>query len=150
MTDEDFMQLALAEARKALDEGNEPFGGVVVKDGEIVVRAHNTINTSMDVTAHSETESVRAANKALGALDLSGCTLYSSWEPCAMCCGAILESNIDALVLGGRELNKGPGEYTVEKLIEMAGHSSCPRVITGVLQDECIELVDGWRKRVNA
>lgn len=149
-TDEAFMQMAYDEARKALEEGNEPFGGVVVRDGKVVVRAHNTINADLDVTAHSETESVRAANKALGTLDLSGCTLYSTWEPCAMCCGAILASNMDTIVLGGRKLDKAPGEYTLEKLINMAGDGSGPSVVTGVLQDECVELVNGWRKSTSS
>ena len=136
---EQFMRMALVEAERALGEGNGGFGSVVVRDGEVVATGRNLANSTIDPTAHAETVAIRNAAQALGQLDLSGCILYATFQPCPMCCGAILVSGISTVVLGGRpEPGTGRhGEYTIEKLIEMAGQHNRVEVVTGVLTDEC-------------
>jgi len=84
--DDHFMARAIALSRRALDEpGLRPFGAVVVKDGRIVGEGVNAQNGKHDPTSHGEVEAIRAACAALATTDLSGCTLYTSCEPCPMC-----------------------------------------------------------------
>lgn len=142
--DELFMNIAIEEAQQALAGGNGGFGSVVVLDGEVIGTGRNLANSTTDPTAHAETVAIRNAAQALGSLDLSGCTLYATFQPCPMCCGAILVSGISTVVLGGRPRAGGSrhGEYTIERLIEMAGGGESISVITGVLTDECNRIAD--------
>jgi len=71
-----------------------PFGAVIVKDGKIISKAHNTVIENFDPTAHAEVNAIREACKKLNTHDLSGCTLYASAEPCPMCLSAIIWANI--------------------------------------------------------
>lgn len=95
MTPADFMRRAIALSREnlATQEGG-PFGAVVVRDGRIVGEGRNQVVATNDPTAHAEIVAIRAATRALGTFDLSGCTIYASCEPCPMCLGAILWSRI--------------------------------------------------------
>lgn len=98
---EAFMQAALEEAYAGIEAGDGgPFGTVIVKDGEIVGRGHNRVVVNQDPTCHGEMEAIRDACKNLGTFDLSGCELYTTAEPCPMCLGAILWSNISAAYYG--------------------------------------------------
>lgn len=98
---EAFMQAALEEAYAGIEAGDGgPFGTVIVKDGEIVGRGHNRVVVNQDPTCHGEMEAIRDACKNLGTFDLSGCELYTTAEPCPMCLGAILWSNISATYYG--------------------------------------------------
>jgi len=94
----------LAEAAAA--NGDEPFGALLARDGEILLRAENTVTTDRDITAHAETNLVSQALKSLGPETVAACTLYTSTEPCVMCCGAIWWARIRRLVFGAsvREL----------------------------------------------
>ena len=86
--------MAVAESKKAVDMGQAPFGAVVVQDGVVVARAHNTVMKKSDPTAHAEINAIRLACKKIGTSNLSGCDLYTSCEPCPMCIGAIAWANI--------------------------------------------------------
>ena len=138
---EGFMRIALDEAAKARNEGNHGVGSVIVRDGLVVGRGRNLVNATLDPTAHAETVAIREAGPALGQTDLSGCTLYTTFQPCPMCCGAIIVSGIDTLVIGARP---GPadtrGNYTAEKLLDMAGWSDKGQVVDGVLERESSEV----------
>ena len=97
MSNEELMQIAIEESKT--NESNNyqnggPFGAVIVKNGEIVARAHNTVIESIDATAHAEVNAIRLASKKLNTHDLSGCVLYTSAEPCPMCLSAIIWANI--------------------------------------------------------
>ena len=97
MTNEELMKIAIDESRE--NENNNyqnggPFGAVIVKNGEIIARAHNTVIESTDATAHAEINAIRIASKKLNTYDLSGCILYTSAEPCPMCLSAIIWANI--------------------------------------------------------
>ncbi len=84
------MQAAIAQSKQGM-EANEggPFGAVIVKDGAVIARANNQVISTNDPTAHAEIQAIRAACEALGTFQLTGCTLYTSCEPCPMCLGAI-------------------------------------------------------------
>jgi len=96
-----FMQTALEEAIQGVkqDHGG-PFGAVVVRNGEIVSRAHNRVIETVDPTAHAEMLAIREASKILGRFDLSDCTLYTTCEPCPMCLGAVLWARIGTVIFG--------------------------------------------------
>ncbi|MCQ2495554.1 MAG: nucleoside deaminase [Lachnospiraceae bacterium] len=96
-----YMEVALTEAYEGINNGHGgPFGSVVVKDGEIVGRGHNRVLLKKDPTCHGEMEAIRDACQKLGSHDLSGCVLYTTAEPCPMCLGAILWSNIATVYYG--------------------------------------------------
>ena len=138
---ERFMRMALDEARKAAREGNVGVGSVIVRDGAAVARGRNLVPTTGDPTAHAETVALREA-AALGADDFSGCALYTTFEPCPMCCGAVMAAGISTIVMGGRPRADETrwGGYTPERLLEISGWSDRVRVITGVLVADCEEI----------
>lgn len=97
----DFMQVAIDEAYQGIEAGDGgPFGSVIVKDGEIVGQGHNRVLAENDPTCHGEMEAIRDACKNLGTHDLTGCELYTTAEPCPMCLGAILWSNMSQVYYG--------------------------------------------------
>ena len=97
MTKEEIMNIAIEESRVNAETNytnGGPFGAVIVKDGQIISKGHNTVIQSKDATAHAEVNAIRKASEVLGTHDLSGCTLYTSAEPCPMCLSAIIWANI--------------------------------------------------------
>ena len=142
MDHESFMRLALEEAQRAADEGNAGVGSVIVRDGELIARGRNLVPVTKDPTAHAETVALREAAAALGTDDMAGCTLYTTFEPCPMCCGALMNANIATLVMGGRPSadQTGWGDYTMERLLEMSAWDDRMEVVTGVLVDECMGI----------
>jgi len=98
--DRAFMSEALAEAEAAARAGEVPVGAVVVRDGVVVARASNRTVRDQDPTAHAETLALRAASAATGSWRLTGCTLYVTLEPCAMCAGALVLARVDRVVFG--------------------------------------------------
>ena len=96
-----YMDLAIMEARKGISNGEGgPFGAVIIKDGEVISSAHNTVLKDKDATCHAEVNAIRLASKKLGTHDLSGCTLYTTSEPCPMCLSAVIWSNIKTIYYG--------------------------------------------------
>ena len=102
---EKYMRMALKEAVKAYQQGEIPIGAVLVnnEDGQVVATGFNLREQTMDATAHAEMEAIRKGCQALHRWRLSGCTLYVTIEPCAMCAGALVNSRIDRLVYGSNE-----------------------------------------------
>jgi tRNA(adenine34) deaminase len=98
MKDLDFLKEALKEAKKAFRFGEVPIGAVIVKEGEIVSRAFNRKEFLQDPTAHAEILAIREASRKLNSWRLNGCVLYTTVEPCVMCCGAIIQARIDKVV----------------------------------------------------
>ena len=136
------MRLALEEAQRAADEGNAGVGSVIVRDGELIARGRNLVPVTKDPTAHAETVALREAAAALETDDMTGCALYTTFEPCPMCCGALMNANIATLVMGGRPSadQTGWGDYTMERLLEMSAWDDRMEVVTGVLVDECMGI----------
>ncbi len=102
-----YMALALEEARLAVAVGEVPIGALVVCDGAIVSRAHNTRETDNDPTAHAELLAIREASQRLGRWRLSDCTVYVTLEPCPMCAGAMHQARIERLVYGAPDPKAG-------------------------------------------
>ena len=147
MNDEEYMGLALVEARKAYELGEVPIGAVVVKDGEVIATAYNLRETGHDATAHAEVLAVRKACEKIGHWRLTGATLYVTIEPCPMCAGALVMSRIDRLVYGAADYKAG----AVESLFNITNHSRLNhriKVRAGVREEECRNLMkDFFRER---
>ena len=91
------MKEAIRMSRESVKNGGGPFGAVIVKNGEIIAKAANSVTKENDPTAHAEVTVIRKAAKKLGTFDLSGCDIYTSCEPCPMCFGAVYWAHLDKL-----------------------------------------------------
>ncbi len=107
MDDVAWMREALGEARRALALGEVPVGAVVVYQGRSIGRGHNRRETDRDPLAHAELLALAEAARAAGDWRLSGCTLYATLEPCAMCAGALVASRVDRLVYAAADPKAG-------------------------------------------
>jgi len=145
-THEDFMAIAIEEAKEGAAMGEQPFGAVIVIDDEIVVRQKSLKVSESDTTAHSETLAVKYATKKLGRREIPEAVFYSTCEPCPMCLGAVFNAGIKTVVLGARNedikqlatLAFNFKDYSVEAFAEMVGWDV--NLITGVRHDECVDL----------
>ncbi len=140
---EQYMRIALEEAELGAAEGNVAVGSILVNAGKVVARGRNLAASTSDPTAHAETVALRNAGEQLGHTDFSELTLYTTFEPCPMCCGAILASGVHTLVMGARHdlTQSNWGAYTVETLLELTNKESQLTVITGILTRECADVM---------
>jgi tRNA(adenine34) deaminase len=137
---EAFMQLALAEARRALEENEVPVGAVIVRAGEVIAAAHNERERLQDPTAHAELIAIARAASALRSWRLEGCTLYATLEPCPMCAGAILQARMATVVYGAADPKAGAVRSLFQLLADPRLNHQC-EVIAGILAEQCGELL---------
>ncbi|MBR6711698.1 MAG: tRNA adenosine(34) deaminase TadA [Selenomonadaceae bacterium] len=141
MTDKEFMSLALAEAFKAYKEDEVPIGAVLIdEDGILICGEHNRIEQLSDATAHAELLTLRAASKKLTRRRLSGCTLYSTVEPCAMCAGALVLCRVKRLVYGATDSKFGAAE-SLFNVVNNPALNHQLEVTAGVMEEESRELL---------
>ena len=141
MTDQEYMQKALIEAKQAFEEGEVPVGAVIVCRDRIIARAHNLTERLTDVTAHAEMQAITAAANALGGKYLADCTLYVTVEPCVMCAGALAWAQLSRIVYGASDPKRGFSVF--------APNALHPRteVTKGVLAEECANLMKDFFQR---
>lgn len=142
-----FMRIAIEKAREGMENGQTPFGAVIVREGEVIASVHNVVWRTTDITAHAEVNAIRHACRALGSIDLSGCTIYSSCEPCPMCFSACHWAKLDRIVFGARIEDAERGgfsELTIsnEKMKEMGG--SPIEIVADFMRDENRAVFDEW------
>ncbi len=142
--DEKFIKRTIELAESAVVHGNEPFGAVLVKDGEIVYENENQIYTKNDPTYHGETGLLRNFCSETGITDLSDYTLYSNLEPCFMCAGAMVWLKLGRLVYGGSNTDLenilgNEGCSSTKLVFENSFHR--PDVTEGVLREETLKIV---------
>jgi guanine deaminase len=140
---------AIDACRQGIADGQTPFGCAIAHHGRVVVAAHNTVWRDLDITAHAEINALRAACHALGRVDLSGCDLYTTCEPCPMCLAAshwarIVTVYFGATIADARAAGFNELALPAQELVTRGG--SPVRVIGGVLHDECVALFDEWRR----
>jgi tRNA(adenine34) deaminase len=135
------MSEALDMARQALAAGDHPFGSVVVTASGTVAE-RNRVNSASDPTAHSEMTAIRTAAARWGIASLRGCLLLTTFEPCPMCLGSILEAGVATLVIGARRtVGEAPlGDYTAEALLAMTGRSGDIAITQGILAGPIAEF----------
>ena len=141
--DEKFMREALAEAHAAAAVGEVPIGAVVVRDGEIVARAHNRRELDQDPSAHAEFSALCAAAQALGRWRLSDCTVYVTLEPCCMCAGLMVNARVGRCVYGATDAKAG----ALGSLYDLNADSRLNHrfnVTAGVLAGECREVLSSY------
>jgi len=137
---ENYMRIALDEAKEALEMGEVPVGACIVYEGQVIAKAGNRREADNDPTAHAEVLAIKHASAALGKWRLSDCTLYVSLEPCTMCAGAIVQARLGSLVFGAFDEKAGacgslydiPRDFRLNHFVE---------VIPGVLEKESTLLL---------
>lgn len=137
---EQFMKLALREARAAFDEDEVPVGAVIVHDGRVIARAHNQKERLVDATAHAEMIALTQAASALDAWRLAGCTMYVTLEPCLMCAGAMVLARLDHLVYGADD-PKGGAVASLYEVLADDRLNHCVEVTRSILADDCAALL---------
>ncbi|MGD0900512.1 MAG: tRNA adenosine(34) deaminase TadA [Thermoguttaceae bacterium] len=137
---EHFMQLALEEARQALEEDEAPIGAVIVHQDRVIARAHNQREQLNDPTAHAEMIAITQAAAFCRSWRLDGCALYVTLEPCPMCAGAILQARIPTVVYGTMDPKAG-AVRSLYRLLEDARLNHRCQVVPGVLAGPCGEIL---------
>lgn len=142
------MRLAIAKARQGIRGGQTPFGACIVKNRRVVACAHNRVWKNIDATAHAEVTAIRQACRRLGTIDLSGCVLYSTCEPCPMCFGAIHWAKIKKVIFGSAikdARRAGFSELNIpNRRMKQLGHSPVD-VVGELLAEESRRLFAEWK-----
>ena len=138
------MTEAIRLARLAEEIDEVPVGALIVREGEIIASAYNTREHSKCATHHAEILAIEEACRVLGGWRLPNVTLYVTMEPCAMCAGAIINSRIDRVVYGARDLRFGAFGSALD--LARVGLNHTPEVVGGVLGEACAEILTQYFK----
>jgi tRNA(adenine34) deaminase len=139
-SDHYFMGEALRQAARAFAAGETPVGAVIVRQGRIIARAFNQVETLKDATAHAEMLALTQAEEAVGDWRLSGATLYATKEPCPMCAGAMIHVRLDRVVFGAADSKAGAAGSALNLLLFPGLNHRC-QITSGVRDAECRELL---------
>lgn len=137
--DAHWMHQALLEAKKAAALGEIPVGAVIVRDEQVIARAHNRRELDQDAMAHAEVLCIQQACRVLNSWRLSGCTLYVTLEPCPMCSGAIINSRMDRVVYGAKDDKAGCAGSVADLFVMPFNHT--PVIRSGILEEECAAVL---------
>lgn len=144
--DEYYMSLAIEEAKKAYLLDEVPVGAVIVRNGEVVARAHNGREILKDATAHAEILAINEACRRLNGWRLIDCSMYVTLEPCPMCAGALVNSRIEKLVFGAYDLRAGAVK-SIYNIPEDQRLNHRLEIVEGFMEEECRELMQSFFKR---
>lgn len=137
-----FLDMAIAESEKSVKLGSSPFGAVIVRDGVIIARAHNTVVLKKDPTAHAEVNAIRLACKKLGTFDLSGCDLYASCEPCPMCAAASTWANISHVYYAADRKDADKIGFRDECMF----NNKCRVPVKHIENADAVDVMKNWHK----
>ena len=140
-----FMKEAYLEAQKAFKEDEVPIGCVIVKDGEIIARAHNLKETLKDPTAHAEIECIKKATQYLSSKYLNECEMYVTLEPCLMCAGAIIQSRLNKIYVATYDPKGGSFKSSIN-IDEIKGLNHKVNYEFGLMEKECSEILKEFFK----
>ncbi len=149
MTKEELMRLAIRLGLDNVKDGGGPFGAVIARGGEVVATGVNRVTADHDATAHAEVSAIRAAGKALGTFDLSGCDIFSSCEPCPMCLGAIYWAHLDSLHYACTKTDAAEAGFDddfIYKEISLRPEARRLRA-EHYLRDEAMAVFESWRQK---
>ncbi|MBU5594422.1 tRNA adenosine(34) deaminase TadA [Amphibacillus sp. MSJ-3] len=147
MTDEDYMELALAEAMKAEQLGEVPIGAILVYQDQVVARAFNLRETLQTTASHAEMLVIDKGNEKISSWRLENCTLYVTLEPCPMCAGAILQARIPRVVFGAYDPKSGCAGSIIN-ILENHHFNHQVDLRGGVLNEACSQLLKGFFKKL--
>lgn len=142
----DYMNIALALANEAASLGEIPVGCVIVRNGEVISKAHNETEKSKNATLHAEMIAITRASQKLNSANLGGCELYVTLEPCPMCAGAIINAKIDKVVFGAFDLKYGACGSALNLFSLPDVHS--PECFGGIEEDKCTEILKNFFKNL--
>lgn len=145
--EEKYMKEALKEAKKAYRKGEVPVGAVIVKNNEIIARAHNLKEVKNDTTKHAEIIAIQKASKKLGAWRLEDCEVYVTLEPCTMCAGAIINARIKKVYIGTLDQKTGACG-SVLNLFEDYKFNHKVEYETGIMKEECEGILKNFFKEL--
>lgn len=142
---EEFMKIALAEAKKAYDKEEVPVGAVIVRNGKVIAKAHNLKETKNDTICHAEILAIQKASKKLKKWRLTDCEMYVTLEPCSMCAGALINCRLKKLYIGTMDTKTGAcgsvlnllSDYKFNHLVEIE---------TNILQEDCEKILKDFFK----
>ena len=142
-----YMQIAIDEAREGIHAGHGgPFGSVIIKDGKIVAKGHNTVLADNDSTAHGEVNAIREAERKLETYDLSGCEIYTTGEPCPMCLAACMWANISKIYYGCTISDNESIGFRDAKFDRMFGsREAFSEYLEENDRDACLELFEEYK-----
>ena len=140
-----FMKIAIKEAQKGIrnNEGG-PFGSVIVKDGKVLSKAHNQVLLKHDATCHGEMQAIRKASKRLKSFNLEECEIYTTGEPCPMCLGAILRSNIKKVYYGCNIVDTEEIGFRDNKFYNLTKEEKAS-FINELDREECLKLYEEYK-----
>jgi tRNA(adenine34) deaminase len=141
---ENWMRIALEEAHAAAGKDEVPVGALVIKDGQILARAHNLRESSQSPTGHAEILAIQEACRKLDSWRLIDCLLVTTLEPCAMCAGALIQARLKTVVYGASD-PKG-GAESVFGLLSHSNHNHQVELVKGVLENECGQVLKDFFK----
>ena len=147
--DADFMRLALAAAREALNKGEVPVGAVIVSDGAVVGSGYNCREERQNPLCHAELIAIQEASRALHSWRLEQCDMYVTLEPCVMCIGAILQARMRRLIFGCVDIKAGAVESLYRLCEDQRLNHQLP-VNGGVLFNECSSILSSFFSRLRA
>lgn len=147
--EEKFMKLALKEAKKAYDKGEVPVGAVIVKNGEVISRAHNLKEIKSDTTNHAELLAIKKASKKLNSWRLTDCEMYVTLEPCSMCAGALIQSRIKKVYIGAMDYKTGACGSVLNLLNDYKFNHKV-EVQTEVMKEECENIIKSFFKELRS
>lgn len=142
-TDARYMRLALQEAAQAAQAGEVPVGAVIVRNGQLIGRAHNQVELLKDPTAHAEILALTQAAAACGDWRLTETTLYVTKEPCPMCAGAIVLGRVARLVFGVADPLRG-GAVSLFQICRSPQLNHQPEIVQGVLEADCLAIIQSF------
>lgn len=142
VADLEFMRQAIRLAQIARDRGDTPVGSIVVRDGRVIGEGIESVGAEKDLTAHAEVRAVQEACRSLNTLDLAGCSLFTTVEPCFMCSFVIRSARISRVVIGRTAPHIGgfTSNYPILVAPEIPGLSPPPLVLAGLLEEDCTAL----------
>ena len=142
---EKYMLEALKEASLAASEDEVPIGCVIVKDGEIIARAHNQRDKTNNPLGHAEVLAIKKASEILKDWQLVNCELYVTIEPCLMCAGAIIQSRIKRVIYGAPDLKGGAFGSSIN-VLDASNINHRPEIVKGILESECSQIIKDYFK----
>lgn len=140
-----YMLEALKEAELAKLEDEVPIGCVIVKDNQIIARAHNQREVSNNPLGHAETLAIKKASEVLNDWQLVDCDLYVTIEPCIMCGGAIIQSRIRKVIYGAPDLKGGAFGSSIN-ILDAQNINHRPEIVKGILEEECTKIIKDYFK----
>lgn len=144
MQKEDYMRLAIEEAKKSVAIGEVPVGAVIVRNGEVIAAGHNQRESTKNALSHAETEAIFKACQVLGGWRLWECEMYVTLEPCPMCAGAILNARLQKVTFGAYDEKNG----AISSVFSMYDYPLTyqPKTEGGILKEDCAALLTAFFK----